>query len=104
LHWEFGGMTREALDGAGLAERLVLCYTGAPRFSGANNWEVTRRRIDGDQEVTARLDGIRDAAQALAAALRRRDFDGAAEAMNAEWSERRRLSPGTTTPEIEGLA
>ena len=31
--------------------RIVLCYTGAPRNSGINNWEVTKAYINGDRKV-----------------------------------------------------
>lgn len=34
-----------------LERRLVLAYTGATRNSGINNWEVTKRHIDGDRDV-----------------------------------------------------
>ncbi len=32
-------------------QRIVLCYTGAPRNSGINNWEVTKAYINGDRKV-----------------------------------------------------
>jgi len=37
-----------AVAPAALDDRLVVCYTGAPRASGINNWEITKRRIDGE--------------------------------------------------------
>ena len=36
------------VDTAALEARMVLVYTGHSRDSGINNWEVTKRRIDGD--------------------------------------------------------
>src|SRR5690606_37004672 len=40
-----GSVRRVALDvdPSALQSRLVLCYTGEPRNSGTNNWEITRR-------------------------------------------------------------
>src|SRR5579864_1293491 len=32
-------------------ERALLVYTGVPRNSGINNWEVTKAYIDGDRRV-----------------------------------------------------
>ena len=104
LHWDQGGVRREVLEAGGLAERLILYYSGAPRFSGANNWEVTKRRIDGDSEVTRRLESIRVIAREMAESLRNADFDGVAAAMNREWEARRVLTPGITTEEIDGIA
>src|SRR5690242_15123944 len=39
------------LDIRELEKRLVLCYTGKPRQSGINNWEVFKAHIDGRQKV-----------------------------------------------------
>ena len=56
--------------------RLVLAYTGATRNSGINNWDVTKRHIDGDREVQRRFARIRDIAVAMRAALERRRLAG----------------------------
>ena len=40
----------------------MLAYTSASRNSGINNWEVTKRHIDGDREVQRRFARIRDIA------------------------------------------
>ena len=48
-----------------LQKRLVLAYTGASRNSGINNWEVTKRHIDGDRDVQQRFARIRDIAVAM---------------------------------------
>ena len=50
----------------------MLAYTGASRNSGINNWEVTKRHIDGDRNVQQRFARIRDIAVAMRAALERR--------------------------------
>src|ERR1700726_4910576 len=59
IHLEPGGEHREELacDVSELERRLVLCYTGKPRRSGINNWEVFVRHIDGDRR------GIRNLGQ-----------------------------------------
>src|SRR5215470_17293744 len=38
-----------SVDPKALEDRIVLAYTGAPRNSGTNNWEITKKHIDGDR-------------------------------------------------------
>lgn len=99
------GVTRVALDVdvKELGRRLVVAYTGASRQSGINNWDVMKRRIDGDPAVIAAFDAIRDAALSMRDALERGDWTGAAAALDQEWTHRKRLAPGVTTPEIDTL-
>ena len=47
----------------------MLAYTNASRNSGINNWEVTKRHIDGDRDVQSRFARIRDIAGAMREAL-----------------------------------
>ncbi len=47
-----------------LERRMVLCYTGEPRNSGTNNWEITKRHIDGDTHIFDCFERIRDTAAA----------------------------------------
>ena len=75
IHLEPGGERREALtcDVDELERRLVLCYTGKPRQSGINNWEVFRRHIKGERRVARNLAQIADIArQVRAGAFARR--------------------------------
>src|SRR5580698_7354326 len=60
LHLQPGGERREELacDVEELDRRLVLCYTGKPRQSAINNWEVYKRHIDGDRSVSRNLQQI----------------------------------------------
>ena len=92
-----------AIDPGELARHLVLVYTGEPHFSGANNWEVTRARLDGDANVAAMLDGIRDVASAMAAALSGKRYDLAGAALAREWDFRKALTPRISTPQIDAL-
>jgi D-glycero-alpha-D-manno-heptose-7-phosphate kinase len=86
-----------------LERRIVLCYTGAPRNSGTNNWEITRRHLDGDRFIFDCFERIRDTAVAMRAALARGDWDAVAAALRDEWANRTRLAPGVTTPAIDTL-
>jgi D-glycero-alpha-D-manno-heptose-7-phosphate kinase len=91
------------LDAHDLERRIVLCYTGEPRNSGTNNWEITKKHIDGDRFVFDCFERIRDTAAALRDALVKEDWDGVGRAIAEEWENRKRLAPGVTTPAIETL-
>ena len=99
------GVKRVALDvdPRALEQRIVLAYTGEPRHSGTNNWEITKRHIDGDRDIFDCFERIRDTAAAMRAALTREDWDEVGRQIAIEWDNRKRLAPGVTTPIIEDL-
>jgi D-glycero-alpha-D-manno-heptose-7-phosphate kinase len=92
-----------AVKAEDLQARLVLAYTNASRNSGINNWEVTKRHIDGDRGVQERFARIRDIAAAMRNALERHDWPEVGRQIAAEWENRKRLAPGVTTPEIDAM-
>jgi D-glycero-alpha-D-manno-heptose-7-phosphate kinase len=91
------------VDPRELEQRIVLAYTGAPRNSGTNNWEITKRHLDGDGEVFDCFERIRDTAVAMRTALQRNDWDEVGRQIAKEWENRKRLAPGVTTPTIDTL-
>jgi D-glycero-alpha-D-manno-heptose-7-phosphate kinase len=91
------------VDPAELERRIVIAYTGAPRHSGTNNWEITKRHLDGDQQVFDCFERIRDTAAAMRLALQRGRFDEVGRHIAQEWQNRKRLAPGVTTPAIDRL-
>jgi D-glycero-alpha-D-manno-heptose-7-phosphate kinase len=91
------------VDPQELQQRLVLCYTGEPRNSGTNNWDITKRHIDGDPHVFECFERIRDTAAAMREALTRGDWEQTAQHLATEWDNRKRLAPGVTTPAIDNL-
>jgi D-glycero-alpha-D-manno-heptose-7-phosphate kinase len=99
------GIERIALpvDAADLEARIVLAYTNASRNSGINNWEMTKRHIDGDREVQARFGRIRDIARTMRTALERRDWPAVGRHVAEEWENRKGLAPGVTTPAIDAM-
>jgi D-glycero-alpha-D-manno-heptose-7-phosphate kinase len=99
------GVRRVALDvpAAELESRLALAYTNASRNSGINNWDVTKRHIDGDPQVRAAFARIRDIATAMREALDARDWAEVGRQIAAEWDNRKTLAPGVTTPEIDAM-
>ena len=111
----YGGIAALELDADGirrvplhverdeLERRIVLCYTGEPHFSGTNNWEITKRHIDGDTHIFDCFERIRDTAVTMREALERGDWDQVGRSIAEEWDNRKRLAPGVTTPLIEEL-
>jgi D-glycero-alpha-D-manno-heptose-7-phosphate kinase len=105
IHFRPDGMHREALDIdiETLERRVAVCYTGEPRNSGTNNWEITKRHIDGDGEIFEIFEGIRDTSTAMRAALLRNDWDAVGEILLDAHPHRKRLSPHITTPQMDML-
>jgi D-glycero-alpha-D-manno-heptose-7-phosphate kinase len=105
IHFRPDGMYREALhlDTKTLEERIAVCYTGEPRNSGTNNWDITKRHIDGDLEIFDIFDGIRDTALDLRRALLENDWNAVGELLKAAFPRRKQLSPKITTPQMDIL-
>lgn len=83
--------------------RFVLAYTGAPRNSGINNWEVMKAHINGDKAVHRNFEQIAALAVAMRGALEKSDWTEAARVLREEWSHRKRNCPTITTPLIDRL-
>ncbi len=92
-----------AVDLEALAASLVVVYSGQSHFSAGNNWQVVRRRLDGEPGITALFEGIAAAAAELAPALEAGDLPRVGELMSREWSHRRQLAEGISTPVLEAL-
>jgi len=92
-----------AVDLGALAASLLVVYSGQSHFSAGNNWQVVRRRLEGEPEITELFEGIAETAAALAPALESGDLPRVGELMTREWSYRRRLADGISTPVLEKL-
>ena len=99
------GIVRKAIavELADLNERIVLAYTGEPRNSGINNWEVTKAHINGDRAVRRNFDRIAAIAAGMRSALEKADWNEAARLLREEWTNRKKNAPGITTPLIDKL-
>ena len=86
-----------------LVERGVLVYTGKPRNSGINNWEVTKAYIDGSKKVRRNFDQITAIALGMRRALEAVDWEEAGRLLREEWSFRRKNAPTITTPLIDEI-
>jgi D-glycero-alpha-D-manno-heptose-7-phosphate kinase len=111
----YGGVSAIRLDADGIhreavpimpeeiESRFVLAYTGAPRKSGINNWEVFKLHINGDRRVFRNFERIAAIARSMHQALVVGDWDGVARLLREEWKLRRTNAPGITTPLIDKL-
>ena len=86
-----------------LDRRFVLVYTGAPRKSGVNNWEVFKAHINGDKKIFHNFERIGEIARAMHHALSMADWKQVAKLLREEWKLRKTNSPRITTPMIEKL-
>jgi D-glycero-alpha-D-manno-heptose-7-phosphate kinase len=105
IHLDADGIHREAVPVAPeeIESRFVLAYTGKPRQSGINNWEVFKAHINGDKRVFRNFEKIASIARAMHQSLIRSDWDGVARLLREEWKFRRTNAPGITTPLIDKL-
>ncbi|HWS17156.1 MAG TPA: hypothetical protein VN223_04040 [Candidatus Elarobacter sp.] len=86
-----------------LDRRFVLVYTGAPRKSGINNWEVFKAHINGDKKIFHNFERIGEIARAMHHALSMADWKQVAKLIREEWKLRKTNSPKISTPMIEKL-
>src|SRR5436190_17544554 len=105
IHLRPDGVEREHLpiEEDEIDRRFVICYTGQPRMSGINNWEMFKRHINGDAEVFEIFERIRDAAEQMRDALLANDWDAVREIMRTAYPNRKRLAPNITTPHMDAL-
>ena len=111
----YGGVSAIELGAAGVRrvaipvdlddfnQRIVLCYTGAPRNSGINNWEVTKAYINGERKVQRNFGHIASIASCMRAAVGKADWSEAGRLLRDDWSHRRGNIPGISTPAIDRL-
>jgi D-glycero-alpha-D-manno-heptose-7-phosphate kinase len=103
LHLEPGGIVRHpiSLPLGDLAQHFILHYSEIAHFSGTNNWEIYKRHIDGDESVRTALGAIARTAQSMEHALETHDLPAAGAALAEEWSIRKSIIRGISTPEID---
>ncbi len=105
IHLDIDGIYREEVPVAAeeIESRFVLAYTGAPRQSGINNWQVFKSHIDGDRHVFRNFERIAAIARSMHQALLRGEWDEVARLLREEWKLRRTNAPGIATPLIDKL-
>ncbi|MZH02093.1 MAG: GHMP kinase [Nitrospinae bacterium] len=97
------GTEKFGISPAELTRHFVLCYTGKPRNSGINNWEVTKKAVDGNRTVVRHLESIRDCAVEMEQALSKGQLNKLAPIFAKEWKARKQLAPTISTPQMDKL-
>ena len=105
IRLEDKGVTREKINihTKELERRLILCFTGEPRASGTNNWQIMKKHIDGDKALYQKMESIKQTALKMGEALTKNRFDIAGQLLNEEWDNRKKLSKNVTTLKIEKI-
>jgi D-glycero-alpha-D-manno-heptose-7-phosphate kinase len=105
IHHEPGGerVERLTIEPEWVGERLTIFDTGITHHSGMVNWQVIRRRLDGDRGTSDALESIADAARRCRAELISGNENGVGRAMADEWDARRRLAPEVCPPELGAI-
>ncbi len=105
VHLDRDGNKREKLplSFSEVEKRFVLCYTGEPRDSAINNWEVMKSHINGEEKVLKNFAQITTIASQMREALLARDWNDVAELLALEWENRKRNFKGISTPLIDRM-
>jgi len=87
-----------------LNERLILSFTGQPRFSGANNWDLVKGYIDDVGDTRQVLRELRQSGFDMADCLKAgAPTDRFVELLRQEWEIRKRCAEGVTNPDVERI-
>jgi D-glycero-alpha-D-manno-heptose-7-phosphate kinase len=105
VHLDRDGVKREKLPLPipDVEKRFVLCYTGMPRDSAINNWEVMKAHIDGDPKVRRNFEEITTIAIQMREALLAADWNDVAKLLALEWENRKRNFKGISTKLIDKM-
>jgi D-glycero-alpha-D-manno-heptose-7-phosphate kinase len=88
---------------AELERRVILCYTGASRFSGATIGRVMSAYQRGEAGIQGALDGLRRVAERMVEALRAGDLARVGTLLTENWAHQQALDPAMCTPEMSRL-
>jgi D-glycero-alpha-D-manno-heptose-7-phosphate kinase len=105
LWWEKLYHRHEPLvvDAAAFEKRFLLAYSHQPHRSGATNWEVVRRFLDGDKDTRRAVEKSGRTAVAVRNALVAGDLDRVAVLIGEDWEARREMAPAVSSPELEAI-
>jgi D-glycero-alpha-D-manno-heptose-7-phosphate kinase len=86
-----------------LERRIVVVYTGKPRQSGINNWEVFQAHISGNRKIDRNLERISQVAQRMRVAIEASAWKEAGALMHEEWTFRKKSLPTISTKTIDRI-
>lgn len=105
IHLTVEGIQRELLQvpQEQINSQFLLVYTGMPRHSGFNNWEVFKSHIAWDKKVVKNFGHISAISHAMHKALLKLDWDEVARLIREDWKLRRSNYDRISTPLIDKL-
>jgi D-glycero-alpha-D-manno-heptose-7-phosphate kinase len=105
LWWEKLRHRREPIpvDASEFEKRFLLAYSHQPHRSGATNWEVMRRFLEGDASTRRAVEKSGRTAVAVRNALVAGDLERVASLMGEDWEARRAMAPAVSSPELESI-
>ena len=86
-----------------LERRMILCYTGASRFSGGTITRVMAAYERGESAVTGALAALREIAEAMADALEAGELSKVGELLSENWRRQQALDSAMCTEEMSRL-
>lgn len=88
----------------GLADRMLVLFSGEQHHSGRSNWEVYKGAIDKDPTVLQGLFSLKELAERMDTELRapETDWKKIGQLITEEWRHRRELF-GVSTPKLDAL-
>jgi len=86
-----------------LQSRIILSFTGEPRFSGATNWSMLKMYVENRGDTVAKMKRIKQTALAMRECLLNRDWELLPSLIATEWQNRRTLAEGVTNDRIEEI-
>jgi D-glycero-alpha-D-manno-heptose-7-phosphate kinase len=105
LWWEKVRHRREpiAVDAAAFEKRFLIAYSHQPHRSGATNWEVVKRFLEGDARTRRAVEKSGRSAVAVRNALVAGDLEQVAVLIGEDWDARREMAPAVSSPELETI-
>ena len=88
---------------AELERRMLLCYTGASRFSGTTIDRVMQAYERGDPAIAGALHGLRAAGERMPEALLAGDLSRIGALLSENWRHQQALDPAMCTPLMSRL-
>src|SRR5262245_48839803 len=86
-----------------LERRMILCYTGASRFSGGTITRVMNAYERGESGVISALSALRDIAEEMAEALEAGSLTKVGELLSENWKQQQTLDSAMCTADMSRL-